>query len=150
MSVNTMHRFMEYFDEFEQALQTGAWSAVANALSDDVRYSVEGVPFGCEIQGRDAVVQAFQRSTSAFDATMDFRMLEIVSLARLGQDHIRVDLLSGYGRDDTGTVTAPVTIEVKADEHGIVELRDVYDPVLTAPALAWIAENFADADPSYV
>ena len=150
MSASAIGKFMDYFRHFEDALLTDEWSAVSECLAEDARYRVEGVPFACDIRGRDAIVKALKKSTSAFDATMDYRMLEIQSIFRLAPNRIRVDLLSGYGREATGSVTAPVTIEVLTGENGIIELRDIYDPELTAPALTWMAMNLSDADPSYV
>jgi hypothetical protein len=145
-----MLKFLNYFQCFEAALQTGNWDAVGDTLAEDARYSVQGVPFACDIQGKTAILRAFRKSTGAFDATMDFRLLEILNMARLGPDRVRVELISGYGREGTGSATAPVTMEVEVGEDGIVELRDIYDPELTAPILTWIATNLADADPSYV
>jgi hypothetical protein len=146
----TISRFVTYFERFEAALETGNWDAVRACLSENLRYSVEGVPYACTIDGRDKVLSALQKSTAAFDATMDFRLLEVQSIYRLSSNRIRVDLVSGYGRTGTGSVTAPVTMEVAADESGIVELSDCYDPELTTPALTWIATHLADADPRYI
>ena len=115
MSAKTISVFMNYFDAFERALSDGHWHAVEEMLADQVTYKVEGVPFACEIEGKAAVIAAFRKSTSAFDATMDFRMLEIQSIARLADDRIRIALLSGYGRDTVGSMTAPVAMEVR---HG--------------------------------
>lgn len=149
MSANTMAKFLHYFHCFEAALETGNWDAVGDTLTEDARYSVRGVPFACEIKGKTAILDAFRKSTASFDATMDFRLLEILSMVRLGPDRIRADLISGYGREGIGSATAPVTIEIEAREDGIVELTDSYDPELTAPALTWLAMNLGDADPSY-
>ena len=150
MSAQAIASFIEYFGAFEAALKTDDWSAVSNCLTENARYTVEGVPFACDLHGRQAIVRAMQKSTSAFDATMDFRMLEIQSMIRVGAHCMRVDLISGYGRENIGSVTAPVTIEVTTNEDGIVSLKDIYDPELTAPALTWLAINCADANPSYL
>lgn len=149
MSAAAIKRFLDYFERFETALNTGIWEPVGDALEDDAVYTVEGVPFACEIKGRDAILQGFEKSTAAFDKSMDVRLLEIQSMTRLGPGKLRVDLLSGYGRDSVGTMSAPVTIEVELGEGGISRLRDLYDPELTAPALTWLAMNMPDADPSY-
>ena len=149
MSANTMAKFLHYFQCFEAALETGNWDAVGDTLTEDARYSVQGVPFACEIKGKTAILQAFKKSTASFDATMNFRLLEILSMARLGPNRVRADLISGYGREEIGSATVPVSIEIEAREDGIVELTDIYDPELTAPALTWIAMNLGDADPSY-
>jgi len=150
MSANTMAKFLHYFQCFGAALETGNWDAVGDTLTDDARYSVRGVPFACEVTGKKAILEAFKKSTASFDATMDFRLLEVLSMIRLGPDRVRADLVSGYGRDGIGSATAPVSIEVEAREDGIAELTDIYDPELTAPALTWIAANLGDADPSYL
>lgn len=150
MSVHAIDLFMQYFNAFETALRNDAWDSVGALLAEDAHYSVAGVPFACEIDGRAAILQAFQRSTSAFDATMDFRMLEILSIARLSAGHIRVEMISGYGRHDVGAVTAPVTIEVEVGDKQIRSLGDRYDPELTAPALTWLSIHAGDANPSYV
>lgn len=150
MSASAISVFMNYFNTFEQAMTEGSWLAVEELLTDQIIYKVEGVPFACEVKGKAEVVKAFRKSTSAFDATMDFRMLEILSVARLGDGHLRVDLLSGYGRDSVGSMTAPVSIEVRTDGPRIASLRDIYDPTLTTPALSWLAMHVGDADPSYV
>jgi limonene-1,2-epoxide hydrolase len=150
MSASVMSQFMQYFDRFEAALQTDDWSEVRASFAENACYLVEGVPFACRIHGRDAIVSALRKSTASFDATMDFRMLEVLSMVRLGPDRVRIELLSGYGRHAIGSMTAPVSMEVQADARGIVELKDLYDPELTAPALTWIATHLGDADPSYV
>ncbi|MEL7046847.1 MAG: hypothetical protein AAGL66_17810 [Pseudomonadota bacterium] len=150
MSAHAIDLFMQYFDAFESALSSGAWDRVGDLLAEDAHYSVQGVPFACEIEGRAAILEAFQRSTSGFDATMDFRMLEILSIVRLSAGHIRVELISGYGRHDVGAVTAPVTIEVEVSEKQIRSLGDRYDPELTAPALTWLSTHAGDANPSYL
>ncbi|TCO78614.1 hypothetical protein [Chromatocurvus halotolerans] len=141
---------MNYFDAFERAVVDGRWQEVEEMLTEQVTYKVEGVPFACEIDGRAAVMDAFRKSTRAFDATMDFRLLEILSIVRLADNHIRVELLSGYGRDKVGSMTAPVAIEVKTNGSRVSSLRDTYDPTLSMPALSWLAANLGDADPSYV
>lgn len=150
MSAKTIGQFMDYFECFEAALQTGNWRLVGECFAEDARYSVEGVPFACCVKGREAISQAFQKSTSAFDATMDYRLLDIQSITRIAQNRIRVDLISGYGREETGAMTTSVAMEVEVSDRGIERLRDIYDPQLTLPALAWLAANFDDADPSYV
>lgn len=150
MSASTMGTFMRYFQAFEEAISADEWEALENYFHADAKYSVEGVPFACEISGRDAILSAFQKSTGAFDATMDFRMLEIVSMLRVNQNTIRVDLVSGYGRDAIGSMTAPVSMEVTVKDYRIQRLRDIYDPTLTTPALTWLAVNAPDADPRYV
>ncbi len=150
MSVHAIDLFMQYFEAFESALSGGDWDRVGELLAEDARYSVEGVPFACEIEGRAAILESLQRSTTGFDATMDFRMLEILSITRLGPRHIRVDLISGYGRDSIGSMTAPVTIEVEVGDTQIRRLSDHYDPELTAPALTWLATHASDANPGYL
>lgn len=150
MSAQTISQFMNYFDCFEAALQTGNWTPVGECFAEDAQYSVEGVPFACCVKGREPILHAFQKSTSAFDATMDHRLLEIQSITRIAENLIRVDLISGYGRAEKGSMTAPVAMEVEAGDRGIERLRDIYDPQLTLPALTWLATNFDDADPSYV
>ena len=149
MAPNIVSSFMQYFDSFENAVAGGDWSGVASQLTEDIRYQVHGVPFSCELVGRDAVIAGFQKSTAAFDASMDLRMLEILSLVRLGPDALRVELISGYGREAIGSVTAPVSIEASVRNGQISLLRDFYDPVLTAPALTWLGTHAAAADPSY-
>ena len=150
MSASTISVFMEYFNAFEDALSGSCWDRVEKSFCEDIVYSVEGVPFACEVKGRAEVIAALQKSTAAFDATMDFRLLEILTITRIAHNHIRAELLSGYGRDATGAMTAPVTIEVKSDGARISSLRDIYDPTLTLPALSWLAAYIEGADPSYV
>jgi len=145
-----MGQFLHYFDVFEKALESEDWTNVAECFAEVARYTVEGVPFACHIEGRQPIIEAFKRSTKNFDATMDTRILDIQSMFRLSPDCVRVELISGYGRASVGGITAPVAIEVTTSEHGIVALRDIYDPALTSPALTWLATHLSDADPSYV
>lgn len=150
MSASAMGTFMDYFQAFEEAISENEWTALESYFHTDARYSVEGVPFACEVSGRDAILTALQRSTGAFDATMDFRMLEIISMLRVSENTIRVDLVSGYGRDAIGSMTAPVSMEVTVKDNRIQRLRDIYDQTLTRPGLAWLAVNAPDADPTYL
>ena len=150
MSASTIETYMDYFRAFENAMETGNWESVNEWLHDDLSYTVDGVPFACHVEGKAPVLAAFQKSTSGFDATMDLRQLEIVSMLRTGESTIRIELVSGYGRESVGTMTAPVSMEAEVKDGKIYRLHDFYDPVLTSHALAWLATHMPDADPSYV
>lgn len=147
--MNTLISFSNYFQAFEEAVATDQWQAVEQCLADDVRYTVVNVPFACDIRGRENVVAGMQRSIRNFDAQMDERMLDVVSVCRLDHNQIRVELISGYTRGEE-TIRIPVSMHIKSDQGRLTDVQDVYDPNWTLGAVGWLAKYASDLDPSYV
>lgn len=147
--MNTMISFMRYFEAFEDAVANGNWDTVKACLAENVHYTVVNVPFACDLKGREKVVTGMQKSIGNFDAQLDERMLEIVSISRINPDEIRVELISGY-QQGAEILRLPVSMNIKSESGLISEINDVYDPVWIEGATIWLERNASGLDPSYV
>lgn len=149
MSHNALSRFLEYFDAFENSLEADDWSIVRRTLADDCVYEVEGTPFAVRLEGADAIVAGFAKSTSNFDRHLDDRGLDIVSTESLGTNTLRVTCISRYGKSGAAPLQAPVTIVAEVSDAGITSLHDYYDDRFAGPALEWLLMHAEGLDPSY-
>jgi hypothetical protein len=68
-----IERWREWIAAFDASVADDNWDRLAPFLCDDVVYSVAGVPFACEVHGRDAVIAAFAKSIRNFDRHFDER-----------------------------------------------------------------------------
>jgi ketosteroid isomerase-like protein len=150
MNDSAIFRFLDYFRAFEATMADDDWGRLAPLLAPDAVYEIEGAPFACRIEGRDAIIEALRKSVSGLDRRLDDRSLEIVSASRLGADACRVDLIAGYARTGAPQLRFPVSMECETRSGEIVRLTDVYDPDLAAGAVDWLIAHGEGLDPTYV
>jgi len=143
--------FLEYYQAFERGWREGDWDDVVAVLAPDLRYSVTGSPFDCEIEGRDAVIAGLERSLGGFDRHFDQRWLGFLGLPteQLG----RVESRFVYALAKAGTpalVVAPIRIRADVRGDRIARLEDSYRDADLASAVTWLARHGAGLDASYL
>lgn len=142
----------DWIAAFDGAFDSGDWTKAGRFLSDDVVYIVAGVPFACELRGRDAVMAGFKKSLTNFDKKFDERRWEAVDL-RVWDEHA----ITGYAKGDYVLQgKPPITFSAKSHwffrDGKISVMTDVYDLTQTQvqETLQWLAEHGSDMDASYV
>ncbi len=146
-----LERFQAWVAGFDACVADGDWQRLVPMLADDVVYRVTGVPFGCELRGRDAVLAGFARSIANFDRQFDERQWFGVGWRAVGH------CLSGramgvYRRTGAPLLSFSALEQLHLRDDGRISLiSDVYD--LTEfdnqLAMAWLASHGAGLDPSY-
>ncbi len=137
---------------FDNTTVTGEWSKAGSFLTDDVTYIVAGVPFGCELRGRDNVLAGFAKSIENFDRKFDERRWAPVDL-QIWSDQAVTCLAKGDYRLGE---TPPITFAAKGSwffrGDRICLMTDIYDTseVNAAETLQWLARYGEEMDPSYV
>lgn len=137
---------------FDQAFETDDWDDARRFLTPDVVYIVAGVPFACELRGRDAVIAGFQKSLTNFDRKFDRRGWEAVDV-KVWADHAITGLAKG---DYTLDGKPPITFSARSAWHfrdGQISLMtDIYDlnEVNAMQALEWLAKHGDGMDASYM
>lgn len=140
---------------FDTAAADGDWAALRPLVTDDMRYTVAGAPFGCELDGAEAVLAGFARSIAGFDARFDERRwfgVGVRAFATAGRTGAVTGRAMGWYRRG---VLPPLVFS--ADSvwlfrdglvAGIVEIYDMGEAD-TQVALGWLAAHGEGLDPSY-
>ena len=137
---------------FDRAYETDDWTEAQNYLTDDVVYSVAGVPFACELRGRENVLAGFRKSLTNFDRKFDRRDWEAVDL-KVWSDHAVTAFAKG---NYTLGAKPPITFAAKSAwffrDGKISLMTDIYDvtEVNAAQTLDWLAMHGEGIDASYV
>jgi hypothetical protein len=136
---------------FDRAFETDRWDEARSFLTEDVVYVVAGVPFGCELRGREEVIAGFRKSLDNFDRRFDKRYWEAVDL-RVWADQSVTCLAKG---SYTLAGKPPLTFAAKGSwffrGENICLMTDIYDisEVHASRALEWLAVHGQDLDASY-
>ena len=136
---------------FERAYETDDWSEASDCLTDDVVYLVAGVPFACELRGRDKVISGFRKSLKNFDRKFDQRRWEAVDV-HVWADQAVTGLAKGdYVLGDKPPITFSARSAWYVRDDKISLMTDLYDvaEVNAARTLAWLVEHGDGLDASY-
>jgi ketosteroid isomerase-like protein len=136
---------------FDAAAASDDWSALGRFLTEDAVYTVAGVPYACEIRGRDAVIAAFQKSLRGFDRKFDRRFYEAVGIKVWGETAITARAKVRY------TLAGAPDVSFSARgawffRGGLISvMTDIYDSseVDLVETLAWLQHYGAGFDPTY-
>lgn len=146
-----LERWNAWIAAFDQACESDDWGPLETFLTEDVVYTVAGVPFACELRGRAAVIAGFQKSVRGFDRKFDRRHWTGVGVRVWAPNAISA---RAQGRYELAGAP-PLTFAAKGHwvfrGDRISVMSDVYDTAEAdiAAALAWLAEHGAGMDPSY-
>ena len=147
-----LETWRNWISAFDRAFETDDWTNAREYLTEDVVYIVAGVPFACELRGRDAVINGFQKSLATFDRKFDTRHWEPVDL-KVWSDTAVTCLAKGrYTLGDK----PPITFSAKScwffRDGRISAMTDIYDvsEVNALETLQWLAAHGDGIDASYV
>ncbi len=145
---------MEYAGAFEETYRDDDWSRLTPYFNKDASYAVLGGPAACEIQGREAILQALKKSIDGFDRRFDERTLELtdgphLSAGPAGQE-VGMDWVVHYRRGEAPVMDLPGRSVFTVADGCIAAMRDEYNEALLGPVVAWLGEYGTDLDGSYV
>jgi hypothetical protein len=147
--MDPLQRFGAYAADFEKTYRDDDWTRLEPYFAEDAVYTIEGVPFACEIRGRDAIFRAIKKSLDGFDRRMDKREIGPGGVPVVASRRITVSGSVRYEKQGSAPISIRLSETAEFDEAGlIVRLHDVY-PEGQEAAIAWI-EGHQELDPSYV
>lgn len=141
-----------FLDAFNDACTTDEWAQLAPFLTEDVQYRVTGMPFACQIKGRDAVIAGFAKSIRGFDRHFDTRQHEPVAIRISEPDTVTAFAWGRYEKAGLPDVRIAAQGYWHFAEGKINAMLDIWDVTLmeNQQALAWLEKHGGDMDASYV
>ncbi len=136
---------------FDASAEDGDWQRLVPFLTEDVVYVVAGVPFGCELRGRDAVLAGFARSIANFDARFDERRWQGVGVREFAPGAITGRAQGWYRLGELPPLTFSAQSQWFFRGDRICLMTDIYDvsEVDAQAAFGWLAAHGAGMDPRY-
>ncbi|OYQ33225.1 hypothetical protein CHU93_03045 [Sandarakinorhabdus cyanobacteriorum] len=146
-----LEQFQAWVTAFDACVADDDWQRLVPMLADDVAYLVTGVPFGCDLRGRDAVLAGFARSIANFDRQFDERQWFGVGWRAAGPC-LAGRAMGVYRRAGAPVLSFSAREQLHLRDDGRIGLIvDVYDlaELDNQLAMAWLASHGAGLDPSY-
>lgn len=136
---------------FDTVVETDNWDPLHSLLSEDVTYTVSGVPFACHLQGADAVIAGFQKSIGNFDRHFDERMWFGVGVREYSPDVVTGRAMGVYRLRDLPPLHFSAPSIWRFSEGKVSMMQDCYDlaEADVQAALAWLGEHAPELDASY-
>jgi hypothetical protein len=145
-----MTRFFEYAQDFEKTYADDDWSRLAQHFEPDAVYEVRGVPFGCRLQGRDAIFRGIKKSLDGFDRRFAERRPEITDPPIETGDEVSVGWAVVYVKPDAPPFRLRGRSTARYRGERIVHLVDEYPTGMAAEAETWLGAHAPDFDAAYV
>ncbi len=142
--------FFAYAADFEKTYADDDWSRLAPYFHEDAVYEVTNVFFGCEVKGRDAILEALRKSIDGFDRRMDDRTIDVVSGPEVDGDEIRLGWTVTYSRAGVPDFVLRGESVARFEGDRIIHLHDRYPDGHNEEIEAWSRDHAPDIDPSYV
>ena len=146
--IDTWKRWISAFD---QAAASGQWQGLRDFLSDDVTYTVSGVPFACHLDGPDAVLSGFARSIANFDNHFDERRWYGVGIREFMPGVVQGRAMGVYILGDLPPLFFSASSSWHFKDGKLFAMHDLYDTAEqdVLDALAWLEAHAPELDPSY-
>ena len=147
-----LERWKSWIAAFDQATVDDDWDRLKPYLCEDVVYAVHGVPFTCELRGRDAVLAGFAKSIRGFDRKLDRRMWHGVGVKASPTGAITGRAMGVYLRGDLPPLTFSASSQWLFRGDQISVMTDIYDlsEADSEAAMVWLTQHGQDLDASYV
>jgi hypothetical protein len=150
--MNLIDRWREWITAFDQCTADNHWQRLEPYLAVDVVYGVQGVPYACEVRGRQAVIAAFSKSINGFDRKFDERRWMGVGIKVWEPGAITGRATGWYrlGEHAPMTFSAQSAWIFKGDQLSL--MTDIYDSseADVQLALGMLAQLGSAFNPSYV
>ena len=146
-----LDQWRAWIGAFDRACETDRWDELHDYLADDVTYIVAGVPFACELRGRDAVIAGFQRSVRNFDRKFDARRWDGVGVRALAPNAVTARAFGTYELAGKPTLTFAAHGAWFFRGETICLMTDIYDAAEAdiVAAFGWLEAHGAGMDPGY-
>lgn len=146
-----IEQWQTWISAFDACCSDDDWQRLTPLLTEDVHYCVAGAPFGCRLQGRDAVIAGFARSIRNFDRKFDERRWFGVGIRSFPPDAVAGRAMGWYRRGTLPPLTFSADSQWVFRGDRICLMTDRYDMAEAdvQAALGWLGEHGGDLDPSY-
>jgi len=146
----TTARFFAYAQDFEQTFADDDWARLAQYFRPDAVYEVRNVPFGCRIEGRDAIFLGIKKSLDNFDRRFAERRPEITDPPTETGDSVSVGWAVTYTKPGAPAFVLRGRSTARYRDDQIVHLVDEYPEGMADEAACWVRAHAPDLDASYV
>lgn len=136
---------------FDACCTDRQWARLVPLLTPDMRYTVAGAPFSCDIVGRDAVIAGFARSIAGFDSHFDERRWIGVGIRESPPNIVSGRATGWYRLGSLPPLSFSAHSVWRFEGQLLGAITEVYDPAEAdvQQAMAWLATNGPGLDPSY-
>jgi len=146
----TTLRFFAYAQDFEQTFLDDDWSRLAQYFQPDAVYEVRNVPFGCRIEGPEAIFRGIKKSLDNFDRRFAERRPEITDPPAEAGDSVSVGWAVTYVKPGAPAFVLRGRSTARFRGDRIVHLVDEYPDGMADEAASWSRVHAPDLDASYV
>lgn len=130
--------FLAYADDFERSYESNDWSILARYFTENASYdSGDGQPIA---QGRDAVLEKFERAVDGLDRKMGQREIIPGALSTEG-DTVVLNWTARYTTEGLPVLSIDGIEYARFEGERMVELRDVIDEQSLATVGEWMAAH---------
>jgi len=144
-----MAQFFEYAQDFEKTFVDDDWSRLERYFGPDAVYEVRNVPFGCRIQGREAIFRGIKKSLDGFDRRFAERRPEITEPPAEAGDTLSVGWAVTYVKPGAPPFRLRGRSTARYRGERIVHLIDAYPDGMAAEAETWLGAHAPDFDAAY-
>ena len=146
----TTLRFFAYAQDFEQTFLDDDWSRLAQYFQPDAVYEVRNVPFGCRIEGPEAIFRGIKKSLDNFDRRFAERRPEITDPPADAGDSVSVGWAVTYVKPGAPAFVLRGRSTARFRGDRIVHLVDEYPDGMADEAASWSRVHAPDLEASYV
>lgn len=148
--MDALELFGAYAADFEQTYSDDDWGRISERFDPNIRYVVTGSPYDCEIEGRDAVLAGLKKALDGFDRRFENR--EITANGEPGVEQAKVVFPAHclYEKAGLSKLEFVLTETVELNANGLITLIHDDYPGGQDHVKAWLVDNAADFDPTYV
>ena len=146
----TTLRFFAYAQDFEQTFLDDDWSRLAQYIQPDAVYEVRNVPFGCRIEGPEAIFRGIKKSLDNFDRRFAERRPEITDPPAEAGDSVSVGWAVTYRKPGAPPFRLRGRSTARYRGELIAHLIDEYPDGVAAEAAAWLGAHAPSFDAAYV
>jgi hypothetical protein len=144
-------QWQAWVSAFDSCCADGHWARLEPLLAPDMRYTVAGAPFACDIAGRDAVIAGFARSIASFDSHFDERRWIGVGIREIPPNIVTGRATGWYRMGNRPPLSFSAQSVWRFEGPLLAAITEVYDPAEAdvQQAMAWLATHAPGLDPSY-
>ena len=146
-----IEQWKKWIAAFDAATESDDWESLRPQLSEDVTYTVSGVPFSCHLEGSDAVLSGFKKSITNFDRKFDQRWWFPVGTREFEPNVVKARAMGVYRLGELPLLHFSAPSIWRFQDGKISSMQDCYDVAEgdVQDALGWLAKHAPDLDPSY-
>lgn len=146
-----LEHWQKWIASFDAATQDDDWERLRPLLTEDVTYTVSGLPFACHLIGAVAVLAGFKKSISNFDRKFDQRWWFPVGTREFEPNVVTARAMGVYRLGDLPLLHFSALSIWRFQDGKVSSMQDCYDVAEgdVQEALAWLTEHAPEFDPSY-